>query len=377
MSGMYVVLIFLCIFGLVFEKKWCLSPANFSYQNKQNNTSRSLYYIIVLALYFFLITSNATGKDIVVYYNRYVYTRDLYISPEFIYNYLAILFYNLGFSFYVFRAVLTFVSGCLAYLTLRKLNANICFVVFLSLPSIIFMDSMQVRNSICVYLLIWALGFLLSENKNSTLLYILSIALMTLIHTAFIFYILLLIVKLHDETIKKIVLGFLVLASVFLILITFLNGNYIPFIEELLSAFLGNGDDRSVRYLTSGHYGFLYPLMLHLFNLGLMYSLKKDILEMSIKEQKLFEIIFTINLISMLLVPFIMMNMNYYRYLRTAFVVSLIGYSVFLYKKLDTIKIVFLIIITALWAIFELYIYDTIENIVMPVLRDGGVFFSE
>ena len=77
-----------------------------------------------------------------------------------------------------------------------------------------------------------------------------------------------------------------------------------------------------------------------------------------------------------------MMHMTYYRLLRNAYVISIIAFMI-LFREIKSNSVyktlIFggLIFISVLWGIFELQIYDTIENILYPILNDGVWFLDE
>lgn len=98
-------------------------------------------------------------------------------------------------------------------------------------------------------------------------------------------------------------------------------------------------------------------------------------------EKKYVEIVNGINVISFIFFPFMMMNITYYRFIRNAYFLSLIA-AVILFKKITLSKlrkillIVSCILVTVLWTVFEIVIYDTPQNIIEPILKNGEWFFN-
>ncbi|HFI0416516.1 TPA: EpsG family protein, partial [Streptococcus suis] len=299
-------------------------------------------------------------------------------NRELVYNTLKEFFYNNNLTFYEFRAILTFVCGILVYFTLLKLNVNIYFFLVFYVPVFLFLDSMQFRNSIALCILIFSL-YILASNKTNinryTFLFLVIFA--SQIHSVYYYYLLLFF---FDLKYKKHIERWVIFIGISLIFLTFLNGNKLPFVESIISIFLTDGDARLTRYLTSGRFGFILPFSMDVLLLYIFAWLNKKSIDWKSnnKFSSLFSIIQWNNYLSIILIPFIMMNMNFYRLLRINFIISLIPIMVIISNKLlnkENIRILLSItlLLGIFWVGFELF-YNSVP-IYTPVFQ--GSFFWE
>lgn len=350
---------------------------------KNTDYTKKFLEIIILTLVLLIITSNRVGEDIINYKNNYDYNHVLMSGREVLYFELKYRAYLSGLTFYEFRAILTFITGSLVILFLKKMDIDISFFLVFYMPVLLFMDSGQFRNQICLYFLLWSVQFLIVDDRNwrNIFKYVISIVIISQIHTAFIFYLSLLIFKIKDRKTKKTITMLLIFCSMTVGMLTLINDNTIPFINNIYSLILSSNDIRQIRYNTQGHWGFIYPLIVHAimaFMIAYIYH-RSNLKEK--KEVSFLELTIFLNKISLIFVPFMMMNINYYRFLRNALVFNIIT-SIILWKgnkknrNARTIIIFSLVIVTALWFIFEFFIYDTMPRIVDPVLKEGVLFFE-
>lgn len=336
-------------------------------------------YIFCLFLIFLLITSNRVGNDIVNYNNKYIYFY-LDISPiELVYKILSYISYRLGLSFYLFRAVLTFVLGAMAFSTLQRFNINLAILFVFYLPSIIFMDSMQVKNSFALYILIWASKFLIDDKiKHRKIKFFISVLLMGGFHTAFFYYFFLLFIDVTHKQNKKLTYLYL-LFVIILSLVTFANGNKIPFLNKIFSILLSKGDSRKDLYMTSGHLGFVYPTILLFTMVCTISYCKRRVILLDKKENNFITLTNYLNLSCLFFIPFMMMNITYYRFVRNTFMFNIIA-SLILFKKgnkeVHYLLSIFLIFNTFCWWLFDTRIYESSKLIVDPVLKYGEFFYK-
>ena len=139
----------------------------------------------------FLITSNVTGGDIINYENSYNYKFDDSLRERIFYL-LRVIAYQNNINFFTFRAILQLFAGLILYEIFRRYKISFAGFLVYYMPILIFMDSMQFRNSICIWILSIAITLLIENRQFNRLLFVFVILFISQIHTAFIFYILLL-----------------------------------------------------------------------------------------------------------------------------------------------------------------------------------------
>lgn len=359
-----------------YDLKFKLGPYNLLTRN--NNDFIYLFFSsLIFFVIFLLITSNRTGADIINYFNSYNYKHDIF-GREIIYNTLKEFFFINGFTFFEFRAILTFFSGLLVFYTFLRFKVDIYFFALLYMPMLLFMDSMQFRNSISMCILIFASYILITNNsKISKTIFTFLIIISSQIHTVFLFYLSLLF---FNTKFEKVITKLIAIVSLFIVIVTFANGNKPPFIENILNLVLSGNDERLTRYLTSGNFGFLIPTFLHLYSLFLVVFLlqKIDFTRLPKINIDFLKLIMYTNLVSVAIIPLAMMNMNFYRMFRSCFLFSMIGIiSIIRSNSIDR-KIKFeitllVVILTLLWIGFETY------NVTIPIWKpvfEGELFWK-
>ncbi|MCL4103470.1 EpsG family protein [Fibrobacter sp. HC4] len=332
---------------------------------------------LLIACTYVLIVSNRTHDDMRNYQYSYIGAVSHDSSRETLYSWLSSLSYDVGLNFFQFREIMVLVCGGCCIAAIKKADIKVSSVLLFFMPVILFMDSIQFRNSICLYVLLFAVHLL--GNIRSAMLFVVIVLLLSQIHSAFYFYLLLSVMYVNENK-KNVVLGWVVGVSLVLCMLTFLNGNRILFMNDVLTFFLSSSDSRIANYSTSGKFGFLYPTFVHSVTLIFLCFLKKRVFLIP-KDDIFVKNIIGLMACSYVVVPFVMMNMNYYRILRNAYVASVLAFMVvFRELKNDALGKIFLfaglIVIACLWGFFILGIYNPMNEILDPVLKDGVWFLD-
>lgn len=375
----WICTIMLCLLGIKIEN------VKFKYAGKYNrkNTNSVLVFIeiICIVLTLFVISSNIIGVDIINYNNWYIRS-EVVVGREMLYAYLRNTFKALtGQSFYIFRALMTAVFGLCPIIFMRKYKINICYYLLIYNISLVFLDSMQFRNSLALFALIYLTGILVEEKKVfwSKVLFIIGILIISQIHTMFLIYMIFIpMLSRKKITYGKIIFG----SSILLLIITVINGNKVPFLDIFYSWFLSDGDTRTYEN-AGGHFIFLIPSTIHACTtlLTMYFSKRCSWREdgLSIYRQKYITFINAINLCFFFVVPLIVMNTTFYRIIRNLFPLNIVAIY-FIYSntksKNKRLEMTFgLILIALFWLIFKTQFYSTTEIIIDPVLKYGDLFF--
>lgn len=369
-----------CLLGIGIER------VNFTFAGnkiggKRNNTVLHIIEFACLGLSFIVISSNIIGVDIINYNNWYIRS-EVIEGRELLYTFLRNTFKNItGASFYMFRAFMTALFGIFPVLFFRKYRVNICFFLLIYNISLIFFDSMQFRNSIALFGLIYLSGILVENKKTfwSKVVFIVGILLISQIHTAFLSYLIFLpMLSRRKLTYGKIIF----VCSIGLLLLTILNGNRVPFLDVLYSWFLSESDNRT--YVNAGgHFIFILPATIHAFTTLLLAYYSKQVIwnkdHLSQFREKYTKFILANDLCFFCVVPLIIMNTTFYRIIRNLFPMNIIAiyfiYSNTKAKKQRLYMILGLIAISISWLIFKIGFYSSAEIIIGPVLKYGDLFF--
>lgn len=173
--------------------------------------------------------------------------------------------------------------------------------------------------------------------------------------------------------------------SVLLIVLSVFNHNRPPFFHFVLNLILAENDVRRTAYLSSGNLGFLVPFSIHILTTFTTYLLNRYIqrsetVKFSFYQKRYISLIDKINFVFFATIPFIMMNIHYYRFVRGAFIMNIIAFAFVFYQKkgLSKRKILILIsaiILTVAWYIFDIIIFQVDTVPIITPIWEGKLFF--
>jgi len=285
-----------------------------------------------------------------------------------------------NFDYPTFRTIVTAISLFLIYSTLVKLKANVFYVFLFYLSFAVFIDTVQIRNFFAFSVVIFGLRYLTIKTNSSTYKFLLSIFIASSIHISSIIYLLLLLV--NYKNLKSIIKPIIFL-TITLCFIIFLLGNKVPFLNEIMYSL--DGGERLEGY-TSGvtQFGFLYPIIIHLFNLFLIYKAYRIIVnknDLNLKSfrskeyinfiKNVFFIILWINIITILFFPLYMYNVQFIRLTRNLIFINLLAFSLIQAPLLKlSFKVIILnmgvILSMAFWFYFTFIVQNHIDDVIIP-----------
>ncbi len=381
MVYLYIAAWILCMVGMLLHKRYAFCIGTHRLRDTYNKKYAAFIEIVLLLLVFLLLTANRTGFDILNYERAYLYQHEAFEGKDKLFGVISVAAYQAGMSFWVFRAVLTFLTGILAVDTIKKIGVDFSFVLLFYLPSMLFVDSMQFRNAVCLSLFLWSFRFLLFDGKYAKVKYVICILVIAQIHA--LYYFALALTVFFFKTRRKQIAVFIFLAGMVLAAVTVMNGNQVPFFAEIANLFLAKTDARGVTYSTSGNLGWTVPAAIHSMTTLLCLAVCKYVHSRKVcitsRQQEYLELLFVYDLILFVTVPAIMMNLHYYRMVRGAFMMNVIGVS-FLFQKKGKRKRVpygafaILALLAALWYVLDIVIFENTVTMAVPVL-DGKPFF--
>lgn len=381
MVYLYIAAWILCMAGIVLHKNYVFCIGSHMLKDTYNRKFAALMETVLLLLVFLLLTANRTGLDIINYEKAYLYEHEAFEVKDKLYGILSMAAYQADFSFYMFRAILTFLSGVLAVGTMKKIGTDFSFILLFYLPSMLFVDSMQFRNAVCLALFLWSLRYLLFEEKYAEAKFIICILLIAQMHAVYYFALILSVFFIKNK--RKQIAALLFLFSALLAVVTALNGNQIPFFSVIANLFLSKTDLRGSSYYTSGNLGWIVPTVIHMMTTLLCVAVNRYADRkhpgLTKYQREYLELILVYDLALFVTVPAIMMNLHYYRLVRGAFMMNVIGVS-FLFQrkgKRDRFScgaLAALAVLALMWYVMDLIIFENSTTMAIPVL-DGKLFF--
>lgn len=301
---------------------------------------------VVLTLGFIFLVFSGAGPfysfhaDYHNYYRNYynVIERGLFDNNQLGYAFIMMIGNYLGLPFVLFRLIV--IGVCLMVLykfVIARYDINVNYVLSLYLLYSIIIDSEQFRNWIAFTILLSGIPYLekslLINKLKFSVFWLLSIT----FHYSFVFYFPLLLV--NGENKNKII-SRLVWLSLIISGVIILNGNEIPF-QDMLFAYADNRVIES--YLTTQtNFGYLIPMVLHFSSIFLSYWSRKIIqynyrfLPHSMnpseegytdyllkkKDLRLVNIVYWINLAMLIVFPLYIINVQFYRLMRSLLLIT-------------------------------------------------------
>lgn len=350
-----------------------------------NKESKLIGFLTLLFIWMLLAgnTSNLDMGNYINYYNNSVTTK-YNETIEVGYLFLQKVGNALGLDYTRFKLFSIIPCLILIHSTIKKFSTNYHYVYFFYMLYVMFMDAVQIRNFMAISIVIYSIRFLMEFGKKNVLKYVISILIATSIHTSSFIYILLIFINGRmKKTLIKIVVG----ATFVLCIITFLNDNQIPLINNILQVI--DYEKVNVYLSTSTRFGFLYPFFLHILNFIVIlwarnimknFILKHNKLNGNIKYMNFINLVFWINFLAFMFFPLYMMNLNFYRLTRNFIIINLIACSLVQHPlRRNLLKLIvfnfFVLFNTGVWFWFDIIMKDHVEDIV-KVLFEYNLFFN-
>lgn len=188
-------------------------------------------------------------------------------------------FSSIGISYQWFLIIISFFGLALIAYTIRKYSQYGCFVFLLYFIFPYLLDIVQIKNFLVTALIVYAVRYLVSEEKGSVIKYIVIVCMATLIHYSAVFFLLLLLVKYFDF---KTIAWITVIVSV-VILITYKTNLFIVITSKIApSSWVttrldqGVNDDLSSQILRIVRMSFILFLFIYLKRKVIQYIKKHE-----------------------------------------------------------------------------------------------------
>lgn len=353
----------------------------------------SIFVLIILAY------GVSNGLDLYNYNNRYNNILNITSSREIGFQTIMRFFKSINIDFATFRCLMIIISFIIIILNIRKITDDASFFMLAYMSYFALMDIEQIRNFYALIVLVIAFKYLFEDNIRSSIKYVVLILIASSIHSSFIVYILLLIVKskLNITKLTLRALPVIVVGMLFLV-------RYTSIQSTLLAFFASDEDTRAAGYSQAySKLGWIIPAVIYIWNVLIIKYCnilsKKQKWNFSVKKYEYRDLkiiknikniscdfimnrLYMINLVGLLFIPLYMNSLVFYRINRNIVMINLIFIGA-IYNKCREIKKKHIIVLSCTialiigYCIFDFNIYYSWEHFYTTyfVERQTGGFF--
>lgn len=339
-----------------------------------------IFDILTLLIISFLLGRGANTPDTYNYYIGYVNSLHLNLNETFEPGYLILqkISHYFKLDYVSFRLLLSFLGFLLIRSTIIKFTSNPHFVYLYYLFFLIFIDTEQIRNFFAFSIIVYGFRFLIGNSQRGNIKYLVTVLLACTVHISSFVYIVFILVSLKN---KKYFIRLIVFTTLLFCIFIYIGGNSLSFIREIINNF-DSGRGKYDAYIEGQtKLGFLYAFLLHFYNMYIVSYTRNLFLKansLDANKNAFVELIYWINLISIVFFPLFMLNLQFIRLVRNLLIVNYIVFSLLprssvkLKKKYRYIQLMILIN-TFLWFYYTFIIQDHIDDILIPFF-DNSIF---
>jgi hypothetical protein len=313
---------------------------------KKNKNSIFLFLLIIFLVTIMGGNSNNPDYD---NYEIYYYNYGNVFAPDIGFRFVNIFFRTLGFSYNLYRLMVSILGFYFIYLAARKYayNSFLVFILFAIYPFLL--DVVQIRNFLMYSIVAYAIIFL---EEKKYLKYFFWIVIASSIHVSAIIYLPIVIFSnLKKNIFLKAYLLFFIIIGIFI----GLNRDLLESITTTIFNFLLQFGNRFESYSSiKTRFGYLLYWLIHLsIFLVLRWSKKivfSDTFLISKKNKNYVQLVYNLNLYVMLFLPLYVLEITYFRFTRNILFLNYIVFSLAfssiknnLSKKILFITIVFVL----------------------------------
>lgn len=298
-----------------------------------------------------------------------MYERDLIQlrGLQLLYWELMDLCQQIGLNFYQFRLVISAISLSLFYFFIRKTSQNphIVLLVYLLYP--VFMDDIQIRNFVSTSLLCVGIYYLLEEKKNWKVVYSIFVLLAMLNHVLFLIYLIFLI-QLKKKEFASLYVVFFCILTIFLVF----NKDKLGFIYSIM-AFI-DADKSEIYAQSTTRFG---ALMFVAYQLITLFIYKRLIRRVShhVYPEKIYKythIMYRLNVLISICLPLIVIDFNFYRLMRSIFMINIICFTNILVTTMRKGEIFsYTLLYFYLWASVDMFAANNFVERVVPIFENN------
>lgn len=291
-------------------------------------------YGIAMAVIFVLMTFNFDGPDIGVYRTAYEEVGEASglqnaLNATYMERGYAFLMFSankIGLDFYAFRIFISIICLALFASTIKFYKVNPNFIIGLYMVYIFFFDTIQLRNCIIEFIILYATRYLYKRSDVVSIFkYIICIAVAGTIHTLSWLFLSLLFLSFF-KNLRDYKSLFIISASMFVACV--LLQPVFPKIVDMLVKLLRRG---SGYFSSTIRFGYWAVMALNMIALIPLYLYRKKVTNEEAKNK--IDFIMKIEIVTGLFIPLAFINNNFNRIFRNILILDTIGLTV-LYENL-------------------------------------------
>lgn len=336
--------------------------------------------MVLCGLFFvFMFSGNSSSGDIPNYLALYQDSSNIMkTSPisGFFYGTMA-LANDAHLNFFQFKIIVAVLTYSLYYRFLSKFQCNMHYFIIFYMFHLFFFDVEQIRNALAIAIFLQGLAPLLENRKKWKLKYIVYTLMASLIHISFIIYLVFVLFDMTWNYKNRILFSLMI---VILCVLTFLNGNRIPFLNYILMNFdvLGKID---AYFGNKMHYGFLVPTFLHLTILMTVWYIRRKLL-IAGRSNRQIDVAFRLLILSLSFMPLYFYSITFGRLARNLLPIVLFAGATIISetrpKSILRLEITSILIGMVLcWCAYDIFMRP--NDILVPLMKynyfiNGGIY---
>jgi len=341
--------------------------------------------ISLFLLLWILFGFNTSNADYMIY--NLIYDGH-YPNHEFGFMLLVNLFSNLGFTYQQFLISISLICYLILFRIINKYTIGTNYVIALYFIFPFMLDVVQIRNFIAMTIILLGIQYLLSDKKRATIKYIVAVLAASSIHYTSLFYLILVFARFKSW--KKLLLTF---SMISIVGATIAYTNIIPSAMGIIF----ESDKVTNWFQGRTRFGFLIPIIFQLISFGFVYyshykyrktEQKKEndnnvypndrFKNVDVHQNKLLEIVFRINIVLLIAIPFYIFNVSFFRLFRNVLLLNYIvvtngtlyyfkdKYERFIYKIAFSVYVISLLI--------YFIIQNNLHTVFIPILKFNSIF---
>ncbi|MDE6075131.1 MAG: EpsG family protein [Clostridia bacterium] len=323
------------------------------------------------------MTFNCDGPDFNAYRSTYDIIgnakADVYHATymEWGYTTLMILGNKIGLDFFAFRIILSFICLWLFCSTIKHYKANGNLIIGLYMIYLFFFDTIQIRNCISQFIILFATRFLFKKSWVATLKYIVCVAVAAGFHTISWVYLSFLLIKLSNK--KSFYRNLSIFAGA-LFVVSVLIKPVLPQIVNYVVKLIGHGEG----YLQGSIFiGYWIVLAIHLIGMIPLYVFRNGVKDKAALAN--IDNILKVNIVLCLFLPLTLLNNNFNRIFRNNMILTQIGLVLMFARsnknsRSSKAALGSLILLNAGWFVSDILMRYEITNIISPIMEKNLIF---
>lgn len=320
-----------------------------------------------LLIIFVLMTFNYYGPDIEVYVKTYELVgkapslSSAFDSTYMEQGYVVLMFLanKMSLDFYAFRIVITLICLALFMSAIKYFKVNPNFIIGLYMVHLFFFDTIQFRNFIVQFIILFAIRYLFRKSCFSMFKYIFCVAVAGSIHVVAWIYLSLLLVRFLN---KQRTYNRVLALSLLIFLSSILLRPLFPQILNLISRVVNRG----AGYLSnSSRISYIIVMAFYLLSLMVLYSYRNKLLV----KTKINEII-KIKIVIGLFLSLCIIDGSFYRIFRNLFLLDMIGMALLYNGMKSRTKASDIVLSSQFVFVGGWLAFDLIRNSKMDIIGD-------